>query len=236
MASSTRELRFTRARHRRVAGVLTLLGGEFLDSAACCFAVGTRIVLELGEYRESEDVDFLCADKDGYRALRGEVSQRSLGRIARAPIHLLREVRADRYGIRTTFEVGGQPIKFEIVFEGRVSIGMEHLGGAEVPCLDQPSCIAEKFLANADRGADDAYWGRDIIDLAFMIDAWGSKPAREGLAIARRAYGEVVVRAAGDAARRMQADDKWRQQCVARLAVSSPRRLTAGLAALARRP
>jgi hypothetical protein len=129
--------------------------------------------------------------------------------------------------------VDGQPIKFEIVFEGRVSIGMEHLGGTDVPCLDQPSCIAEKFLANADQGADDAYWGRDIIDLAFMIDGWGIEPAREGLAIARQGYGEVVVRAAGDAARRLQVDDKWRQRCMTRLSVSSPRRLAAGLTALA---
>jgi hypothetical protein len=60
-----RELRFTRERHRRVAVVLSSLRSEFLEAAACCFAGGTRIVLELGEYRDSEDVEPLCSDKDG---------------------------------------------------------------------------------------------------------------------------------------------------------------------------
>jgi hypothetical protein len=228
-----RELRFTRDRHRSVATALGLLDAEFLGAAACCFAGGTRVVLELGEYRESEDMDFLCADRDGYRALRMEVSQWSLGRITKAPVRLLREVRSDRYGIRTMLDLDGQPMKFEIVFEGRIPLGLEHVGGTDVPCLDRPSCIAEKFLANADRGGDDAYWGRDVIDLAFMIDAWGIEIAKHGLEVARGAYGDVVVRAAGEAAGRLQGDAKWQQKCLERLSMKPSGRLTAGLRALA---
>ena len=39
----------------------------------CWFAGGTEIVLDLGEYRLSKDIDFLCADVDGYRELRSIV-------------------------------------------------------------------------------------------------------------------------------------------------------------------
>jgi len=44
----------------------------------------TRIVLELDEYRESADTDFLCADAAGFRALREGISQVSFGTILRA--------------------------------------------------------------------------------------------------------------------------------------------------------
>jgi len=229
-----RELQFARDRHHSVATALAAMDGAFLSSAACCFAGGTRIVLELGEYRESEDLDFLCADRAGYRLLRSTATQASLGQIFRTPVRLAREVRADRYGIRTVLDMNGRMLKFEIVFEGRVSIVAESVAGTAVPCLDQASCFAEKFLANADRGADDATAGRDIIDLAFMIDAWGVALATEGLAVACDAYGEVVVEAAGQAAARMLVDTAWRRRCIERLAVSDARRMVAGLRALSR--
>jgi hypothetical protein len=229
-----RELRYTRERHRSVEAALAALDGAFLSSAACCFAGGTRIVLELGEYRESEDLDFLCADGMGYRLLRSTVTQASLGQITRSPLRLAREVRADRYGIRTVLEMKGSMLKFEVVFEGRVPIAAESVAGTAVPCLDRVSCFGEKFLANADRGADDESSGRDIIDLAFMIDAWGIDLAAKGLAVARNAYGEVVVEAAGQAAARMLANVAWRRRCIERLALSNVPRLMAGLGALAR--
>ncbi len=34
----------------------------------------------------------------------------------------MRELRADQYGLRTALLVAGQPIKFEIILEGRVSL------------------------------------------------------------------------------------------------------------------
>jgi len=98
------EPRFARARHARVAAALGALNGTFLGDCQCWFGGGTRIVLELGEYRESEDVDFLCASAPGYRALRSAIDDRSLGKITAKPLALLREVRADRYGIRTVLE------------------------------------------------------------------------------------------------------------------------------------
>jgi hypothetical protein len=103
------EPRFARARHARVAAALGALNGAFLADCQCWFGGRTRIVLELGEHRESEDVDFLCASAAGYRALRSVIDDRSLGKIAAKPLTLLREVRADRYGIRTVLDVNSAP-------------------------------------------------------------------------------------------------------------------------------
>src|SRR3954463_15864039 len=97
--------RFKRPFHADVSRHLARLDASFLAECSCYFGGGTRIVLELDEYRESKDIDFLCADKDGYRKLRETVSEQSLGRIAQAHVVLAREVRADMYGIRTRLGV-----------------------------------------------------------------------------------------------------------------------------------
>lgn len=52
---------------------------RFVDPEACYFGGGTAIVLQLDEYRESLDVDLMCASQDGYRALRDTVNNGSLG-------------------------------------------------------------------------------------------------------------------------------------------------------------
>ena len=95
-----------RPHHQRVLTLLNSLSAELLESTACFLGGGTRIVLELDEYRESFYVDFLCADQAGYRELRNHVSTRSLGGIFSEPPTLLRDVRADMYGIRTFVETG----------------------------------------------------------------------------------------------------------------------------------
>jgi hypothetical protein len=228
------EPRFRRPRHQTVAAALAAIDGGFMQAAQCYFAGGTRIVLELGEYRESEDLDFLCSSQEGYRALRSTVSDVSLGAILAAPLALLREVRADRYGIRTFLDVGGTAVKLEIVLEGRVELSGQPCPSVPVPCLDRVCCFAEKFLANADRGGDDAALARDVIDLAFMVEGWGDTPAQEGAARARQAYGEVVDRAAKAAATRLRDDKAWLRRCVAALRITDSKTLAAGLSRLAK--
>ena len=58
-------------------------------------------MLELGEYRESVDLDMLCADRVGYSAIRSEDNQNSFGRLFKGEYKLTRDIRTDRYGIRT---------------------------------------------------------------------------------------------------------------------------------------
>lgn len=65
---------FKRLHHQHISQALNLLNSELLQEAECYFAGGTAITLLLEEYRESVDIDFLCASKYGYRLLRNTVS------------------------------------------------------------------------------------------------------------------------------------------------------------------
>lgn len=168
---------FKRPHHQRIQRLLHALDSELFASAECYFGGGTAIVLALDEYRESLDVDFLCASHDGYRQLRSAVFNQGLAGLLRQPLKALRDVRADRYGIRTFIEIDGVPIKFEIVQEGRITLSGQTDPGTGVPTLERADMYAEKLLANADRWGDKATAGRDIIDLALMIHHWGPIPA-----------------------------------------------------------
>ncbi len=223
---------FKRPRHRLVMQTLAVLDADFLARAKCYFGGGTRIALALAEYRESADIDLLCADRAGYRTLRSTITGKSLGRIARGPLALAREVVADRYGIRTFVQVEGEKIKFEIVGEGRIEIdgGMEH--GCPVPVLTHASCFAEKYLANADRWNDESFLGRDVIDLAFMAAAWDPADAAAGLAQAREAYGKVVDDALKKAVQAMSERKDYLKRCTSGLGVEDTRTLARGLRAL----
>jgi len=222
-----------RPRHRIVLRVLDTLNARFLERARCYFGGGTRIVLALGEYRESADVDLLCASGEGYRMVRSTVSAASLGRIAKSRLTLAREVIADRYGIRTVIESGGAKLKFEIILEGRISLSGGKTEGLPVPALDARSCCAEKFLANADRWNDESVLGRDAIDLAYMAVRWGREPLGAGLEVATAAYGKVVARAAKRAATKLLEQPAWRRRCVAALSLTDTRTLLSGLRVLA---
>ena len=53
-----------------------------------------------------------CEDRKGYRILRSTVTRSSLGDLTSRAVELMRDVRADMYGIRTFLRVDGQPVKF----------------------------------------------------------------------------------------------------------------------------
>jgi hypothetical protein len=185
---------FKRAHHNRIQALLTALDADFLTRNGCFFGGGTAIVLALDEYRESVDIDFLCASQDGYRELRNTITNVSLGAIFARPVELVREVRADRYGIRTFLLSDGVPVKFEVVSEGRIDIGGVIDPVTGVPTLSRNDMYAEKLLANADRYNDKAVASRDIIDLAMMIAYWGNVPP-EAWSKARKAYGASIDQA-----------------------------------------
>lgn len=185
---------FSRTHHARVAGILDALDAELLAASNCYLGGGTAIALRHGEYRESVDVDFLVSDNAGYSDLREKVCQPAgFNALTRRPIAVLRPVVADQYGLRTLLDVDGEPIKFEIVSEGRI--------GLETPGLDDSICgvatltaldmAASKLLANSDRWADRAVFSRDVIDLAMM------EPGRDllsrAIAKAESAYRSAVV-------------------------------------------
>jgi hypothetical protein len=211
---------------------LAALDAGFLAQAKCYFGGGTRIALALAEYRESADIDLLCADREGYRTLRSTVTDTTLGRIVGGPLVLAREVIADRYGIRTFVQVDDEKIKFEIVNEGRIGITGGIEPGCPIPVLAPVSCFAEKFLANADRWNDESFLGRDVIDLAFMAAAWDPADAAAGLAQARDAYGKVVEDALKKAVKTMSERKDYMRRCTSGLGIGDTRTLTRGLRAI----
>lgn len=215
---------FVREHHRRIAKVLEAMNVEALSHAHCFFGGGTAIAMQLGEYRESVDIDFLVRDEGGYRWLRNNLSENSLDALFKAPPKLARNgfVRIDRDGIRAFLEADdGLPIKFEIVSEARMPLSGGLVDGLPVPVLDRTSLFGEKLLANADRWYAPEVFSRDAIDLAHMMEAWGPIPQR-AWDCAHAAYGESVDTALRKAACKLQ-DRKWLTACLSAMKVDRVR-------------
>lgn len=223
---------FRRPAHREVLAILSGMNSTFLRDSECFFGGGTRIVLELGEYRESKDIDFLCASQRGYRMLREAIGQSSLGSIVGSGVKLAREVRADQYGIRSFFATKSGALKFEIVREARITLAAATVAKVPVHCLDRSHCFAEKFLANADRGLDAATLSRDLVDLAFMIQGWEAADAEAGFAISESAYGTSVRGSVAAVREKLRGDRSYRNRCMEGLAIEDAKTLASGLKAL----
>lgn len=218
---------FERPHHQRIAQVLSVLNGQLLRENNCLFGGGTVIALRYGEYRESVDVDFLVSDVTSYRNLRqlltGVGGIATIVRESSEPLTQTREIRADQYGIRTMLLVADQPIKFEIVLEGRIELAApgasdEICGIATLTLLDMAT---SKLLANSDRWADDGVFNRDIIDLAMM------KPSlallRSAVEKAETAYGQAIRQDMDKALQRLQNRHDWLERCMQAMAMNLPK-------------
>jgi len=210
---------FERAHHQRIATLLAGLDAEKLERWGCYFGGGTAVTLALGEYRESVDVDFLCASTEGYRALRLAVFDGTINGISRGPLRLLRDVKADQYGVRTFVEIDGSPIRLELIREARIELSGSFDPSLGVAVLAREDLIAEKLLANVDRFADAATFNRDAIDLAMMLHAWGPAPETSWRK-ARSAYGDTVDRAFGLALERLR-DPAHLARCLSELSIDA---------------
>jgi hypothetical protein len=184
---------FKRPEHQAVASALRAMDPELLITCKCWFGGGTEIVLDLGEYRLSKDVDFLCADADGYREMRSRTVSRGTAGIFGGDIREERQFKADQYGIRGIISVRGIPLRFEIVREGRIDLEGCPDVALGVPRLMPTDRVAEKFLANADRCQDRSTSYRDAVDLGMLALHRGPFP-ETALSKAEHAYGEDVGR------------------------------------------
>lgn len=184
---------FERPRHRAIEQLLAAFDAKLLADLGCHFGGGTAIVLSLKEYRESMDLDFLCSDLNGFRALRNLIDSKTLGTLVQGELHYAREVRSGRDKISTFVKMNDFPIKVEFIFEGNIQISGKLDPNLGVSTLSRTDMYATKLLANADRWKDLATNSRDIIDLAMMINTWGSIPA-EAWHKAKVAYGEIVAK------------------------------------------
>lgn len=184
---------FKRAHHQRIARLLAAFDKDRLSACGCFFGGGTAIVLALGEYRESVDIDFLCSSTEGFRELRNTVNN-DLGALLATPVRHLRDVRTDQYKVLTVLEIDGTPVKVELMREARIAVEGAMDASLGVPVLSRVDSYAEKLLANADRALDRSVMSRDIIDLAMMLQGWGPIPLA-AWAKAYAAYGDQLSRA-----------------------------------------
>jgi len=220
---------FERKHHQAIASVLYALDGALLRSCHCLFGGGTAIALRFGEYRESLDIDFLVSDLAGYRQLRSLLmaAQGISGLLhERAPpLRQVTELRADQYGLRTQLGVADVLIKFEVVFEARISL--QEPGPADVLCnvatLTLVDMVASKLLANADRWADAGVFSRDAIDLAMM----NPEPAllRAGMEKAVAAYGDTVPKDLERAVDKLLSRSDWLDRCMQAMSIRVPKAL-----------
>ena len=225
---------YSRPHHQRIQRILESLNPDLLLRNQCLFGGGTAITLTHGEYRESVDVDLIVSSKDGYRELRGLVNSQGIEALMKRPVPLRREARIDQYGIRCAFDVDGEAIKFEIVFEGRVELQdplpEDRVNG--VWALTMRDKVATNLMANSDRWADDSVWSRDIIDLAVLTNGQEADPA--GVAAAVEAYGSSVLVDIEKARNNLLERDGRLLNCMKRMQMKMPedhlRRLIQGLA------
>lgn len=185
---------FSRPHHRRLAAILQALDADLLASAGCYFGGGTAIALRHGEYRESVDLDFLVSDTDGYQRLRELVrGVHGINALTRQPLTVVRGPLVDQYGIRAVIGDGREPVKFEIVSEGRINLETPQRGDdiCGVATLTDLDMATSKLLANSDRWADRATHSRDLIDLAMMDPS--DKLLTKAISKAEGAYRSSII-------------------------------------------
>ena len=216
---------FKREHHQRLARVLGQLDAVKLRRLNCLFGGGTAIALRFGEWRESVDLDFLVSDLGSYRELRYQVTQANslhpLQLVDCPPFTEQREPLVDQYGIRFRLLVDQQPIKFEIVHEGRMVFEAptqsdQVLG---VATLNLEDLVASKLLANSDRWNDDSVFSRDLLDLAVLPvsdQEWGRAVDK-----AESAYGLSIRRDLRRALQRMREQPGWLERCQQMLAIQA---------------
>jgi hypothetical protein len=167
---SSEFMNFQIRHHQLIHRILENLNQEFLSECRAYFGGGTLLALDLGEYRISNDIDFICPLGADYRKLRNAISDRNPRIILQANSALeIARYTADQYGIRMAIVIDEVVIKTEIIAEARFDLDPPRQPSwSPVECLSINDCFTSKLLANADRYADASVHARDLIDLAFL--------------------------------------------------------------------
>lgn len=231
---------FKREIHQKILTILSHLNVEFLEKCHAYFGGGTLVSMQHGEYRLSQDIDFMCPMDGGYSLLRRKVAEGgydvifanrdSLPDSINSRIVLPNDIQSNQYGIRFPVIVDGTTIKFEMACEGRIQFGQpSYPNWSPVPCLNQIDIIAEKLLANADRWPSDRVNSRDLIDLAMQRLA--SPIPQEAMDKAEAAYQvkEPLIRAI----QYFQDRPDYREKCYDILSIAEPNQVIDGIDLLA---
>lgn len=203
--------------HQLIYQVLESLNCEFLSECRAYFGGGTLISLDLGEYRTSNDIDFVCALGPDYRHLRNAISDQNPRILLKENCNLeIERFTADQYGIRMSIIVDGIPIKTEIIAEARFELeAPRQPSWSPVECLSINDCFTSKLLANADRYADRSVHCRDLIDLAFLRNERSIPP----LSIEKAEAAYRVMTPLKTALIKFQANAELRSNCYQNLTI-----------------
>jgi Nucleotidyl transferase AbiEii toxin, Type IV TA system len=214
---SSEFMEFQIGHHQRIYRVLENLNHEFLSECHAYFGGETLLALDLGEYRTSNDIDFICAVGADYRQLRNTIGNHSPQLLLQLNSGLeIDRFTTDQYGIRMSIVVDGIPIKTEIIAEARFTLDEPRQPSwSPVECLSITDCFASKLLANADRYPDPGVHARDLIDLAFLRN---QQPI-PALAIEKAEAAYNVMAPLRSALTRFQADSDLRSRCYANLVI-----------------
>ncbi len=166
--------KFSIKHHQRIESALKNFNADFFYENNILFGGGTRIALELNEFRTSIDIDFLCPNKESYRAVREEVTSASLGCLVLQQFEYPREISFSRDAVRTFILIDGKGIKLEFVCFDNYDLKAVRDELFPVPYIDRISCFYTKLLANVDRCLISPY--KDIFDILAMCDNWGAIP------------------------------------------------------------
>lgn len=224
---------FREAVHNQVLQILHCLNAELLEDCRAYFGGGTQIVMSLGEYRLSRDIDFLCPYGPDYSRLRRAIFEQGYRALfaQQQGLVLPGAIRADQYGIRFPVQINSTTIKFEIVAEGRIAFDPpQRYGWCPVVCLGQVDQVAEKLLANSDRWQDRSVWSRDLIDLAMLRLALVAPLPQAAVTKAEAAYPVRVP--LERAVQQFQQDSDYQQRCFNALQIQDRQRVIEGMTLL----
>jgi Nucleotidyl transferase AbiEii toxin, Type IV TA system len=206
--------------HNTILKVLESLNPELLANNYTYFGGGTLITLDFGEYRWSQDIDFISPfSTSGYKHLRTLILDGGY----QALFHDLSRIQVmrgttDQYGIRMMVIVDEVAIKTEIIAESRFELDPpRYPEWSPVPCLSINDCFTSKLLANSDRFMDDNVKARDLIDLAILRLKFPIP--QSAITKAENAY--EVIRPLKIAIERFQTRGDFREKCFSALQIES---------------
>ena len=218
--------------HQKIVTVLDCLRSDFFTENSVYFGGGTLLTLLYDEYRQSNDMDFICPIGAGYRKLRTEIYDKGFQAMFQDTpiIRAASDIRADQYGIRFAVRVEDIRIKFEIIAEARIIPDPPvFYTWSSIPCLGFTDCCAEKLLSNADRWADTAVLSRDLIDLSVL--RLQAEIPQTSIDKAEAAY--PVIKPLKKAINFFQTRSEYRNRCFSTLMVRNTISVLKGIALLA---
>jgi len=215
-------MQFKLEHHNHILTILNSLNKQVFQKNKAYFGGGTLIALLYNEYRQSNDIDFICSvSSSGYKNLRSLIFDHSYQALFSNLNYIsIGRSMMDQYGIRMLIKIENSNIfiKTEIIAEGRFELEKpRYYQWTNIPCLSENDAITSKLLANSDRYIDDNILSRDLIDLAILrLNHTFNKIAIDK---AEQAY--EVIRPLKIAIQRFQERPEYRERCFEQLKIST---------------